>query len=68
MKQFVKNLITGNISDAMRMRTPAFIHSPKSYLDCIMYEFSYLEGMLLLLKDKNLLDNALERIKYITAA
>lgn len=27
MKQFVKNLISGKISDAMRMRTPAFVHS-----------------------------------------
>lgn len=68
MKQFVKNLISGKISDAMRMRTPAFIHCPKSYLDCMMYEFSYLEGMLLLLNDRELIDNPLERIKYITTA
>lgn len=52
----------------MRMRTPAFCHSDQTYLGCMKFEFGYLESMLYLLKERNLLDNPIERIKYITCA
>ena len=68
MKQLVKNLMSGKLSDAMRMRTPAYCHSDLTYLDCMRYEFAYLEGMLLICQEKNLLDDPIERIKYLTAA
>ena len=68
LKSFVKNMITGKVSDALRMRTPAFIHDHQTYLDCLSYEFSYLEGVLIQLKEMNLLENPIERLKWITVA
>ena len=67
-KTFVSNVIKGNVGDAMRLRTPAYIHSPITYLDCIRYEFSCLESMLYIMKEKDLLDDPVERIKLITCA
>jgi hypothetical protein len=48
MKQAMKNMFTGKLGDMMKMRTPAFIHSPATYLDCLKYEFMFLEEMIIL--------------------
>ncbi len=51
LKTFVKKLITGNLSDAMKMRTPAYTHAPMSYIDTVKFEFSFLEEFLFLAKE-----------------
>lgn len=68
MKSFVKNLMSGKMADAMRMRTPAFVHQPQTYLDVIRYEFSCLEQVLLVLNRNKMLDDPVERLKCITVA
>lgn len=47
-KTFVKKLITGSVSDAFKMRTPAYTHAPLSYIDTVKFEFSCLEEFLFL--------------------
>ena len=68
MKQFLKNIVSGKLGDMMKMRTPAFIHSPATYLDCIKYEFTYLEEMLILCKKNGKIEDSVERLKYISTA
>jgi hypothetical protein len=68
MKTFGKNLVQGNISNMLKIRTPAYVHSDKSYLDCIKYEFCLLEKMLYHCQEQGCLESPFERIKYITAA
>lgn len=67
-KKTVKNLMSGSISNAFKMRTPAYTHAPVSYIDCVKFEFSFLEEFLLLAQAKGALENPVERLKYITAA
>jgi hypothetical protein len=66
--KLIKSLMSGKLSDAMRMRTPAYCHADATYLDCMKFELSFFEGFLFLLKERNLLDNQVERIKYLTVA
>ena len=47
-KTFVKKLITGSFSDAMKMRTPAYTHAALSYVDTVKFEFSFIEEFLFL--------------------
>ena len=68
LKTFVKKLISGSFADALKMRTPAYTHAPISYLDCVKFEFSFIEEFLLLAQEKGVLENPVERLKYITAA
>jgi hypothetical protein len=67
-KTFVKKLMTGSFSDALKMRTPAYTHAPLSYIDCVKFEFSFIEEFLLLAQERGILENPVERLKYITAA
>jgi hypothetical protein len=67
-KTFVKKMITGSFSDALKMRTPAYTHAPLSYIDCVKFEFSFIEEFLLLAHERGVLENPVERLKYITAA
>lgn len=60
--------MSGSISNAFKMRTPAYTHAPVSYIDCVKFEFSFLEEFLLLAQAKGALENPVERLKYITAA
>ena len=68
LKQFMKNVITGKLANVMKMRTPAIIHAPFTYLDCLKYEISYLEEFLLLCQQNKQMENPVERLKYITTA
>ena len=68
MKGFGKNLVKGNVGSILKLRTPAYVHSPMSYLDCIKYEFCMLEQVLLKAQEQEVLEKPLERIKWITAA
>ena len=38
-----KSLLTGNLSDCMKIATPAYVHSYKSYLHMISKDMSYYE-------------------------
>jgi hypothetical protein len=55
--KLIKSLMAGKLSDAMRMRTPAYCHADATYLDCMKFELSFFEGFLFLLKERNLLDD-----------
>lgn len=50
------------------MRTPAHTHAPMSYIDTVKFEFCYLEEFIFLAHERGVLDNPVERLKYITAA
>ncbi len=52
----------------LKIRTPAYIHSSVTYLDCLKYEFSTLERFLIQAHEKGVLNNPLERLKIVTAA
>ena len=52
----------------MKMRTPAYTHAPLSYIDTVKFEFVFIEEFLFMLKEQGLLENPVERLKYITAA
>lgn len=67
-KTFVKKMISGSFADALKMRTPAFTHAPMTYLDCLRYDFACFEQFLLLAKTKDVLEDPVERLKYITSA
>ena len=67
-KQLVKNILSGKMMDILKMKSPVNIHIHRSYLDVLEYECVFLEGMLFELKDKNLLDNPVERVKYVMTA
>lgn len=68
MKSMGKNLVQGKVSNMMKVRTPAYVHSDKSYLDCIKYEFCLLENFLFHCQAEGCLESPFERLKYITAA
>lgn len=67
-KNLVSSLMSGQLADILKMRTPAYVHSKRSYLDAFVGEIGYIEGILLLMKEKNLLDDKVERLKYMTVA
>lgn len=67
-KSFVKNVLSGKLGDMMKMRTPAFAHSAKTYLHCLRYELAFIEEMLLLCKQNGHIDDPVERLKYISVA
>ena len=68
MKQAMKSVMSGKIGNLMKMRTPAFCHAPLTYLDCMKYEIAYLEEFLILCKENKLMDDPVERLKYISTA
>ena len=47
IKQMGKSLVTGKFTNLLKIRTPAYTHQAKSYLDCIKFEFCLLESYLL---------------------
>lgn len=67
-KQLVKNILSGKMMDVLKMQSPINIHTHRTYLDIIEYEAIFLEAMLFELRDRKLLDDPLERIKYVTTA
>jgi hypothetical protein len=60
--------MSGSFADALKMRTPAYTHAALTYLDCLKYEMSYLEEFLILANSQGILDDPVERIKFITVA
>jgi hypothetical protein len=52
----------------MKMRTPAYVHSPESYLNSLCAEFCTLEAVLFRLRDEGKIDDPVERMKYISIA
>ena len=68
MKNLGKNLVQGKFTNMLKVRTPAYVHSDKTYLDCIKYEFCLLEKMLFHCQEQGCLESPFERLKYITAA
>ena len=68
MKNFVKNLVHGKMADVLKMRTPANIHTHRTYLDALIGEMAFIEGMLYLLKKHELYDDPVARMQYLTCA
>ena len=68
MKKMLKNVLTGKFYDIMKIRTPARVHCPKTYLHAIAYDWTYIQELLLLCQEKGKLNDPVEVLKYLTAA
>jgi len=68
MKHVFKSMLSGKLGDVMKMRSPAYSHCPKTFLDCVRYEISYLEEFILLGNKKGVMSDPVERLKYISVA
>jgi len=68
MKGALKSIMTGKLGDLMKMRTPAYVHCGRTYLNMLVFEVSFLEKMLLKCQTDGFLENPVERMKYISTA
>lgn len=68
LKKIGSNLVTGQFSNVLKIGTPAYTHSNKTYMDIIKCEFELIEETLCLMQENDMLEDPLELVKYLTAA
>jgi len=61
-----KNLLSGNFADAMKIATPAYVHSAKSYLHMISKDMAFYEYYVRKAMERP--DDPVWKLKYVVLA